>query len=79
MSDAPTPEQRAESLVAVTCRAPGEPYFLELRGPRLKPVRLGPYQNPDLAKGDARLVREFLAAVIREAGGGAPPEGGAAS
>lgn len=65
----PTPEERAESLVAVGAPTPDGPLFVQLQGTAAEPVSFGPYENPDLAKKDAEKVRRFLAAVIREARG----------
>jgi len=63
----PTPEERAESLVAVGALTPAGPLFVQLQGTAAEPIHFGPYENPDLAKKDAEKVRRFLAAVIREA------------
>ncbi len=67
-STALTPEERARALVEARTDVPGGPWFVDLHGPSAPPLRLGPYANPALARDDARGLREFLAAVIREAG-----------
>jgi hypothetical protein len=69
MSAPPTPEERAEALVAVRREVPGGPCFIHLGEGLGAPVRLGPYENPAVAKDEAREVRRFVAAVIREARG----------
>jgi hypothetical protein len=66
MSDAQTPEARAEELVAVRHDAASGLSYVELGGPPGAPVRLGPYQNPDNAKGDAARIRRWVAALIHE-------------
>ena len=62
------PEERINALVIVAPLTPGGPLFVQLKGTAAEPVRFGPYENPDLARGDAEKVRRFLAAVLREAG-----------
>ena len=69
MSEATTPEQRAEALVAVGPKEPGGFWFIRLLEVVSPEVWLGPYENPSLAKADAERVRHFVAAVIREAQG----------
>jgi hypothetical protein len=63
----PTPEERADSLVAVGSATPGGPLFVQLKGLPGDPVLFGPYENPELARKDAAKVRQFLAKVVREA------------
>jgi hypothetical protein len=67
MSTPPSPEQRAEALVAAECRRPGGAWFVRLGELLEAPVLLGPYENPTLAREDAARLRQYLAAVIREA------------
>jgi hypothetical protein len=68
-------DERAKGLTAVVTPTPGGPHFLELRPPGADPVRLGPYQNPGLAKADLARVRKFLAAALRAAAEPDPPPG----
>ena len=63
----PTPEERADSLVAVDSATPGGPLFIQLKGLPEGPILFGPYENPDLARKDAARVRQFLAQVVGEA------------
>ena len=65
MTTARTPEERAQSLVHVGPRVAGGPWFVELRELLPEPVQLGPYENPDLAKRDARKIQQYLAAALR--------------
>ena len=67
MSEAISPEQRAEALVTVGPREPGGFWFVRLQEVVNPAVLLGPYENPSLAKEEAARVRTFVAAVIREA------------
>jgi hypothetical protein len=67
MSETLSPEERAQALVIARSKVPGGPWFVELRELLQPAFCLGPYQNPSIAEDDARKVREFLAAVIREA------------
>jgi hypothetical protein len=60
-----TPEERAQSLVHAGPHVPGGPWFVELRELVPEPVLLGPYENLDLAKRDARKLQQYLAAVLR--------------
>ena len=62
---APTPEERAAELVAVTTH-PGGARAVELRGPGLPPVRVFHAPNPALVRETAEALRAFAAAVIRE-------------
>ncbi len=62
-----TPEERADSLVAVDSATPGGPLFVQLKGLAEDPILFGPYENPELARKDAAKVRQFLAEVVREA------------
>jgi hypothetical protein len=64
----PTPEEQGASLVIVDSLSPGGPLFVQLKG-EMEIVSFGPYENPDLARGDAVKVRRFLAEVIRKASG----------
>ena len=63
----PTPEQRAEALVAVGPKEPSGLWFVRLTEVVSPDVFLGPYENPALAKGYADRVCGFVAAVIRTA------------
>jgi hypothetical protein len=67
MSTTPTPEERAASLVATVCAPSGGAWFVEVREPEGTAFRIGPYENPAHARGDAEKVRKVLTAVIREA------------
>lgn len=64
----PFSDERMNALVSVGPLTPGGPPFVQLKGTAAEPVHFGPYENPDLARGDAEKVRLFLAAVLREAG-----------
>ena len=63
----PIPEVQAALLVIVDSLSPGGPLFVQLKG-ETEVVSFGPYENPDLARGDAVKVRRFLAEVICKAG-----------
>src|SRR5947209_6564903 len=65
MSGSTTPEQRAESLVAVGPKEPGGFWFIRLQEVVSPEVWLGPYENPSLARADADRIRQFVAAVLR--------------
>jgi hypothetical protein len=67
MNASQTPEQRAESLVTLKRKIPGGPSFILLGEGLGMPVHLGPYQSPVVAQDQAKEVRSFLAAVIRQA------------
>ncbi len=47
--------------VTVRCKVPGGPWFVGLGGLRGPEVELGPYENPAIAREDARKLRQFLA------------------
>jgi hypothetical protein len=67
MSNPTSPEERVESLVGVGRKVPGGPWFLELRECLDSPVYLGPYPNPDVAREEAKHIKEYLAALLRRA------------
>jgi hypothetical protein len=69
MDAIPTAAERANDLVGVESKEPGGALYIVLRSPGGRPVYVGPYQNRDVAKVEAVLVRRFVAAVIREARG----------
>ncbi len=64
MSNDVAADARAESLVRVRTRRPGGPWFIELVGALPEPVRLGPYDNPAIARNEARQLRTYLAALL---------------
>lgn len=49
--------------VTVRCKVPGGPWFVWLGGPGGTEVELGPYENPAVAREDARKLRQFLALI----------------
>jgi hypothetical protein len=61
-------EQRAAALVVVRSRVPGGPFFIELVDVLDPPVAIGPYENPQTAHEEAKRIREYLAALIRQTG-----------
>ncbi len=67
MSTLPTPEKCAEALVAVRSKVAGGPLFIELRELVQPSVFIGPYRNPNVVKEEAEKIRQFIAAVIRDA------------
>ena len=69
MDSIPTADERAEELVGVEREAPNGAFNIVLRSPRGHTVNLGPYQNRDVARVEAALVRHFVAAVVLEARG----------
>ncbi len=58
-------DARADTLVRVRTRQPGGPWFIELVDALPTPVRLGPYDNPAIAKDEARQLRAYLSALLR--------------
>jgi hypothetical protein len=64
MSEVTAAERRVETLVRVRTRQPGGPWFVELVGVSDEPVSLGPYDNPSVARDDARKIRNYLAALL---------------
>jgi hypothetical protein len=58
-------EDRASALVAIRSRVAGGPYFIELVDLVNPPVAIGPYENPAVAREDAKHVKQFLIALIR--------------
>jgi hypothetical protein len=62
----PTPQQRAESLVRVGPKQQGQPWFIELREMLPESIFIGPYQNPAVAEKEAKRIRQYLAALIRD-------------
>jgi hypothetical protein len=73
MSRPTTPEERAQALVTVAARVPGGPWFIALRELVEPPVLLGPYESPAVAREDAGKIRQFVAALLRQAGQASPP------
>ena len=69
MSQAPSPEERAQALVNAVSKVPGGPWFVELPELVEPAVLIGPYENPSLAHEEAEKIRKYLAVLIREAGG----------
>ena len=72
MSNLPSPQERAQSLVVARSRLPGAPWYVELTGLLEPPFLICPYVNPAVAREDAERIQEFGAAVIREARQAAP-------
>jgi hypothetical protein len=72
MSATVTAEERAKALVEAGPKEAGGFWFVRLKELVSPEVLLGPYENPALAKEDAKRVRAFVAAVIREARGQPP-------
>ena len=60
-------ESQADALVTVAPLSPAGPLFMQLKG-EMETIAFGPYENPDLARGDGVKVRRFLAEVIRKGG-----------
>jgi len=58
----------ARPLVKVRTKVPGGPWFVELGQSPKEPVTLGPYDNPANARDDARKLRDYLEAMIRDRG-----------
>jgi hypothetical protein len=54
--------------VDVGRKVPGGPWFVELRELLDETLSLGPYPNPDVAREDAKRLRQYVAALLREAG-----------
>jgi len=50
--------------VTVRSKVPGGPWFVGLGGLRGPEVELGPYENPDIAREDAKKLRQFLALMV---------------
>jgi hypothetical protein len=65
MSGGPATEDRIASRIPVRPKVSGGPWFVELRGPD-ETVFLGPYENPALARDDARRIAGFVLGVLRE-------------
>ena len=63
-----TPEEKAAALVTASAEAHGGPWFVRF-GVAGRRARIGPYENPDHAKGDAEEIRKLVAEAIREARG----------
>ena len=73
MSSPPTPEERAQALVTAAAKVPGGPWFIALCELVEPPIFLGPYENPAAAREDAGKIRQFVAALLRQAGQASPP------
>ncbi len=58
---------QAKQLVAAAPRPDGGPWYVELAPVGTAAVRLGPYDNPSLARDDARRLADYLAAVMQQA------------
>ena len=71
MSGVSAVRERVAARVAVRPKEPGGPWFVELRGAG-GPTYLGPYENPALARDDARRITGFVLDVVREAADGRP-------
>ncbi len=56
-------------LITAGCKVAGGPWFVFLRLDGEPSVQLGPYENPGLAKDDARALQKFLAAALRRGEG----------
>ena len=59
--------------VNVRTKVAGGPWFVELAAPEMSPLYLGPYDNPALARQDARRMTAFLSAVLMDRAGTARP------
>jgi hypothetical protein len=57
-------ESQIEELVTVAHDEDSDNWHVLLNTPGGEAVRLGPYDNPDIAKREAKQIREFLAAVL---------------
>ena len=66
MSIPETPEERATKLVTTMAKVPGGSWFVRLGEVIEPPAFLGPYENPAVAREDAKKVAQFIAAVICE-------------
>ena len=62
-----SPEEWAEALVKVTTQEPGGPWSVELGQLLPEPLLLCTHPNPALVEEDAKRVKAYLAALIREA------------
>jgi hypothetical protein len=68
MTDNVSPEEyRANALVRVGRKVPGGPWFVQLHEVLDQPIYLGPYPNPDVAREDVKRLRQYVAALLREA------------
>jgi hypothetical protein len=67
MSQPPSPEDRVEALVGVGRKVLGGPWFIQLRKCLEAPVHLGPYPNADVAREEAKRIKQYLAALLRSA------------
>jgi len=62
-----SPEEWAESLVRARPERPGAPWSVELVGLGLERIVVYTDDNATLVKHKAKLIREYLAALIRQA------------
>jgi hypothetical protein len=64
------PVPNLDELITVRSKQPGGPHFTELKAPGEAPVLLGSYANSAVAQGEARALKKFVAAVLREESAG---------
>ena len=67
-----SPEEWANALVKVTTKESGGPWSVTLVELLPEPLLLGTHPNPAVVEDDARRVKAYLAALIREVQRGGP-------
>jgi len=61
---------RAEALVKVQPKVPGGPWFIDLGAPGDIALSLGPYENPAVARDEAKKLTAFLDRVMAQPSSG---------
>ena len=59
---------RAEALVNVQPKVPGGPWFIHLGPPGDVSLSLGPYENPGVARDEAKKLAAFLDRLLTTSG-----------